>query len=69
MSEKEYLKGLGERIRAARIKKGISVLALSKLCEMDFSIMSQIQCGKRNTRVLTLRRIANALSIDVKKLI
>lgn len=69
MSEREYLKGLGERIRTARNKKGITVRTLSELCEMDFSIMSQIQCGKRNTRVLTLRRIAYALNVNIKELI
>jgi transcriptional regulator with XRE-family HTH domain len=69
MTEREYLKGLGDRIRAARIKKGISVLALSKLCEMDFSIMSHIQCGQTNTKILTLKRIANALDVNIKELI
>jgi len=69
MSEREYLKGLGKRIRTERKKKGISVRVLSELCEMDFSIISQIQCGKTNTRILTIRRIASALGISVKKLI
>ena len=69
MTEREYLKELGEKIRGARKRKRISVQALSRMCGMDYSNFSRIQCGKKNPQILTLRRIAEALGIDVKKLI
>ncbi|HMR81724.1 MAG TPA: helix-turn-helix transcriptional regulator [Niabella sp.] len=67
MSEGEYLKILGAKIKAAREKKGLYLRDLGKLCNIHYGAICEIENGKRNAHILTLKNIADKLGVDVKR--
>lgn len=67
MSEREFLKQLGIKIRLARKKAGLSQVALSKLIPMKAGALCEIEYGLVSCRITTLRSIAQAIKIDVKE--
>lgn len=69
MTEKDYLRGLGKRIRTLRMERGMTNMKLSHKTELDLSAISQIQLGRKNSKILTLKRIAEALDVDISELI
>ena len=66
-SEKEYLLVLGKRIRKIRLSKKIRQTEIAYRCNFDKSSYNAIEAGKRNTTILTLLKIANALDVSVKE--
>jgi transcriptional regulator with XRE-family HTH domain len=66
MSNGEYLKQMGAKIRAARNAKGIYLRDLSKVCDLHIGAISEIENGKRNSHILTLKNIADKLEVEVK---
>ncbi len=66
MTEREFLAGLGLRIKELRIKKNISQKDLALECNFEKASMSRIEAGKTNITILTLFKIMTALDADVK---
>ena len=66
MSNGEYLKMMGKKIKAARQAKGLYLRDLGKMCNIHFGALSEIENGKRNSYLLTLKNIADKLEVDVK---
>lgn len=64
-----YLKEMGKKIKAARVVKGITLRQLGVLCNLDFGSISRIESGQKNSYLLTLKTIADALKMDVKDFI
>ena len=60
---------MGKKIRAARKAKGLYLRDLGKLCNMHFGAICEIELGKRDSYILTLKKIADALNMDVKEFI
>ncbi len=50
------LKEIGNRIRAARVEQHMSQDALAFEADLSLSTMSDIELGKSNLRVVTLRQ-------------
>lgn len=67
MDNGNYLKEVGQRVRAAREKRNISQTAFSELCKLGRNNISFIENGKRNPRLLTLKHFADVLNMDVKE--
>lgn len=61
-----YLKEMGKRIRAIRKSKGISMRKLVTLCPLHKSSISEIENGKRDSHILTLKMLADILKVDIK---
>jgi transcriptional regulator with XRE-family HTH domain len=66
MTDTEYLKKLGAKIRTERKARKLSHKTLSEICKVDKSHLWRIEVGRRNIRLLTLKLIADALKMDVK---
>ncbi|MFZ1528249.1 MAG: helix-turn-helix transcriptional regulator [Ferruginibacter sp.] len=66
MTNTEYLKQMGAKIRKARQAKGIYLRDLGAMCDIHFGAISEIETGKRNAHVLTLKNLADKLGVDVK---
>lgn len=66
MSEKEYLVEIGKKIVVARRGKGLSQFKLGKLCSLHESNLCYIETGRRGANILTLKRIADSLDMNVK---
>jgi transcriptional regulator with XRE-family HTH domain len=60
---------LGRRLRARRTELGWSQIDLGHVAGVHFTVVSDIELGKRNTSLLTLLRLASALDIDPGALI
>lgn len=65
-NDKKYLLALGKRIRKIRLSKKIRQTEIAYRCNFDKSSYNAIEAGKRNTTILTLLKIANALEVPIK---
>lgn len=66
MSEKEFLKQMGDKIKTVMKQRGIGGERLAKLCEMDYSNISRLKNGRKNCKVASLKKIADVLQVEVK---
>lgn len=58
--------GIGEKIKAVRLQKGVSQTALAKILGVSTAMICQYEVGKRKPKVETLSKIAGALGVDLK---
>jgi transcriptional regulator with XRE-family HTH domain len=65
-SEKTYLKSIGKNIAQLRRKNGFSQLDVCAEIKMEKSNLSSIENGRQNVTSLTLKRIAEAIGIEVQ---
>ena len=63
------LKKLGQRIRALRNDRGMSLLQLSEDTGLSKGHLSDIENGKKNMTITTLWKILESLDINVGKLL
>lgn len=63
--EQDYLKALGERVRALRKTRGFSQEQLADACQLDRTYIGGIERGERNVTVLKMRLIARSLAVSV----
>lgn len=59
---------VGENIKRFRRKQGLTQEKLAELSKIDSKSIIQIETGKRNPTLKTLRRIALALKVPLSKL-
>lgn len=64
-----YLFGLGDRVRDARARKGMSRKALASHSGVSERYLAQIESGEGNISILLLRQIATALDLPPGELI
>jgi transcriptional regulator with XRE-family HTH domain len=57
---------IGERLREARTKRGLSVRGLARVVDVSPSLISQIETGKSSPSVSTLYAITTALQISIE---
>src|SRR5437764_15167007 len=63
------LKILGERVRQARARRGMTRKQLARDSEVSERYLAQIESGKGNISVLVLRQLAKALNVSVDVLV
>ncbi len=63
--EKDYLKKVGQQIAKLRRLKGYSQLDICAKINMEKSNLSSIENGRQNFTTLTLKKIADAIEVDV----
>lgn len=66
MTDEEFLIKMGKSIAKARKDRGFSQNALCDIINMDKPNLSAIENGRQNASSLTLKRIADAMEIEVK---
>jgi transcriptional regulator with XRE-family HTH domain len=64
----KYLKKIGQNIRIARKRQGLSQEALAFAADLDRSYVGGVERGERNIAILNLKKIADALNIPLKEL-
>lgn len=60
---------IGRRIKSIRRAEGINQNQLANLVGISKSSMSEWETGKREPRLDTIRKIANALGVDVREIV
>jgi ribosome-binding protein aMBF1 (putative translation factor) len=69
MTEKQYLKWLGNRIMEARETLGLSREALAKKVKLTRMHVYRIEEGKNPTNIIVLRRIAKEFAMSLRDLV
>ena len=65
----ELLGRIGHRIRAARTERGLTQKALGSLAGVHDVHISRLESGTLDTRISTLRKVAEALDVSVAELV
>ena len=65
MTEKEFLKRLGKTIAQHRKANNKTLVDICAVIDMEKSNLSAIENGRQNATSLTLKRIADAIGIEV----
>ncbi len=69
LSQADYLKRLGERIRSARNRDGMTRKQLSRISGVSERYLAQLETGQGNISILLLRQVANAVSVPLDELV
>lgn len=69
MDEKEWLQGVGKRIRDVRKRTGQTQAELAERIGIGLSAMVAIELGRRPMKITTLTRISDALEMDVNDIL
>lgn len=64
-----YLQALGDNLRALRARRQVTRKALAHLSGVSERFLAQLEGGTGNASVLVLRRIANALHVELETLL
>ena len=63
-----FLGTLGERIKALRQERQMTQNELAIRCNFEKASMSRIESGKTNVTILTLKKISEALGVQINEL-
>jgi XRE family aerobic/anaerobic benzoate catabolism transcriptional regulator len=64
----EYLQQLGERLRSARIRRGLTQDQLATQCSLSSRFVAKVEVGGGNISVARLRELARALDLPMETL-
>jgi XRE family transcriptional regulator, aerobic/anaerobic benzoate catabolism transcriptional regulator len=65
----EYLRHLGDRIREARARRGMTRRILSRDSRVSERYLAQLETGQGNISILLLRQVAQALDLPIHALL
>ena len=68
-ADETYLKGVGERVRLGRARRGMSRRTLSEASGVSERYLAELERGAGNASLLVLRQIADALDMDITSLV
>jgi XRE family transcriptional regulator, aerobic/anaerobic benzoate catabolism transcriptional regulator len=68
-ADESYLKRVGERVRVARARRGMSRKSLSRASGVSERYLAELERGAGNASLLVLRQIAEALGIEAASLV
>lgn len=69
MYEEGWAEDVGQRVRAARLERGLSLGEAARHSHLDASTISRIENGDREPNVTTLLKLAVGLEITVHQLL
>ncbi|MCQ2957573.1 MAG: helix-turn-helix domain-containing protein [Candidatus Gastranaerophilales bacterium] len=64
----ELEKRFGAKLAYIRKSKKLSQIKLAELVDMNFNYIGQIERGEANVTIKTIKKLADALEVDVIKL-
>ena len=69
LSDKQFLRDLGDRVRELRTAKGLTQEELGKKCYLHRTFIGSVERGERNLSILNLRVLAKGLRVKAKDLL
>jgi XRE family transcriptional regulator, aerobic/anaerobic benzoate catabolism transcriptional regulator len=69
MSDAAFLQRLGDRVREARAKRGMTRKILSRDSGVSERYLAQLETGRGNISILLLRQLASALDMPIETLV
>ena len=58
----------GQRLRQLRVEKALSLRALGERSSVSFATINNLENAKRPARLVTIRKLAEALGVEPKEL-
>jgi transcriptional regulator with XRE-family HTH domain len=58
----------GQRLRELRVQRALSLRALGERSGVTFATINNLENGKRPARLVTIRKLANALGVEPREL-
>lgn len=68
MTHKQYLQNIGMELKVARTRQRLTTIELGKITGLTRECINQIEGGKNDFKILTVKRIADALNIKLSQL-
>jgi transcriptional regulator with XRE-family HTH domain len=68
-TEKKFLKQIGDNIKQLRTAQNVSQEDLAFKANLDRSYIGSVERGERNISLINFKKIADALKIDLTKLL
>lgn len=69
MVKNDILKKFGFNVKLERMKQGITQADLAEMIDVHEKYISRIETGKQNVTINTLSKIAEALKVEMYKLL
>ncbi len=69
MTDEEFLRAFGERIRGERARRGMSRKLLADHAGISERYLTQLESGKGNVSIVLLRHVAEALNLPLSRLV
>ncbi len=69
MNDEELFDRIALNVKVERTKKRLTQAALAELIDVHEKYIGKIENGKQNVTIKTLNKLANALNIDICKLL
>jgi transcriptional regulator with XRE-family HTH domain len=69
MTDKEFLKYVGLKLKCQRIMTELSIKEVSEKCGLSYSSINSIEHGKTDFHILNLKRLASIYSIELSTLL
>ncbi|OIQ21198.1 helix-turn-helix transcriptional regulator [Lacinutrix sp. MedPE-SW] len=66
-ADKEYLFTIGQNIAKARRRKKLTQVDVCVELKMDKPYLSSIENGRQNPTLLTLKKLADAIGVEVEE--
>lgn len=66
--DQEYIKAFGVNLRKIRNAKNMTMTDLANICGIEYRQVADIELGKINTTISTVKALASALSLTPKDL-
>ncbi len=67
-SDQDIISIFGQRMRMLRKARGLSQEAFAELAALDRSYVGDVERGKRNVSLVSIKKFADALEISMDKL-
>lgn len=67
--DKKYLKEIGQNIAQVRRKNNLTQVDVCTEIKMDKPYLSSIENGRQNPTLLTLKKLADAIGVNVNQLL
>lgn len=69
LTDEQFLRAFGERLRGERARRGMSRKLLAEHAGISERYITQVESGKGNVSILILRQIATALGVPLNRLL
>jgi XRE family aerobic/anaerobic benzoate catabolism transcriptional regulator len=69
VTDEEFLRRFGERIRGERARRGMSRRLLAQHAGVSERYLTQLEAGKGNVSIVLLRHVAAALGLPIERLV
>lgn len=68
LTNAEFLKHIGTELKIARIRRDLKQSDVAQMCGLKDGTIGDLESGKKDSHILSYKRVADALDIDLKTL-